>query len=220
MIQSFKWIYRSLIFILFCVVLINSHANTLDPKVIELLKPKLNSERIEYLFGSYGVESLNVCSDIFKESRISNLYSVHDGDKVMRTFAVVDFVKPIPQSLVSVHHQIQTGASIGTALRNAGLIVIKNPIYFGEIDLSIGLLKKMHEKSDYKGAVYIYQLQVMDPKDASQVPYCRIIEVYSSQYMNLQWLKALNNNDYAAHLIMNDATKELLDRAQHCISSL
>jgi putative ubiquitin-RnfH superfamily antitoxin RatB of RatAB toxin-antitoxin module len=138
----------------------------------------------------------------------------------MRTLAIVDFVKPIPQSLIRVHHQIQAGASIGTALRNAGLTVIKNPIFFGEIDLSNGLLKKMHEITHHRGAVYIYQLQVMDPKNGSQVPYCKIIEVYSPQYMNSQWLKALNNNDYAAHLFVDDAIKELLDRTQHCISTL
>src|SRR5690606_34722880 len=47
----------------------------------------LNSERIERRFGSYGIDVLQ--SD--GRYRVSNLYSVHDGAKICRTFAVVAY---------------------------------------------------------------------------------------------------------------------------------
>lgn len=56
-----------------------------------ILKQKLNSDRIKFLFGSYGVDPLNIQSSVFPNSRISNLHSTHDGKKIMRTLAVVNF---------------------------------------------------------------------------------------------------------------------------------
>lgn len=67
-------------------------ATVIQQSTVELLKPKLNSDRIEYFFGNYGVDTLEIHSNVFPFSRIANLHSVHDGKKVMRTWQSLIFV--------------------------------------------------------------------------------------------------------------------------------
>lgn len=55
---------------------------TLDLQACGQFKKMLNSERIKYLFGSYGVEVLNNTTTSFPGCRISNLHSLHDGQKI------------------------------------------------------------------------------------------------------------------------------------------
>ncbi|MGD9592179.1 MAG: hypothetical protein AB7V32_06630 [Candidatus Berkiella sp.] len=192
---------------------------TLNTADIAVLKPKLNSERIAYLFGSYGVEPLNVCESLFPDSRISNLYSLHDGNKVLRTFAIVDFAKQIEPSLQAAHQEILKGGSIGTTLKNAHWEIHKQPLYVGEIALTPPLMKLMQEHNNL-AAMYIYELNVKKAAQDSYIPYCRIIEIYSPQYIDMPLLKAFNNTTFEAPLKTNDEINQLLSQVKQCLNTL
>lgn len=174
--------------------------------VVELLKTKLNSDRIEYFFGSYGVEKIEIDSSAFPGSRITNLYSLHEGKKVMRTLAVVDFFKPVHEELKEVHRQINDGKSIGIALRDGGWTIQKKPVYFGEIALSPTVMAWMDEHQE-QAAVHVYRLEVSNSH--SSIPYCTIIEVHSPQYLDTAWLKAFYP-EYGTYSENTDESSELL----------
>jgi hypothetical protein len=108
-----------LVFNLFFSFLVNftEAAPTIQQQAVDYLRPKLNSERIEYFFGNYGVDQLQIESPLFPFSRISNLHSIQQDKKIMRTLAIVDFFQPMHADLCAVHHTILTGKSIGAALQ-------------------------------------------------------------------------------------------------------
>ena len=135
---------------------ISEAAPEIQPKVVEFLKPKLNSDRIEYFFGSYGVDPLEIASPAFPSSRISNLYSIHQGKKIMRTLAVVDFFQPVHPDLTDVHHEILEGKSVGIALREEGWNIKKSPVYFGMAMLSPGVMDWMDENCVDQAALHVY----------------------------------------------------------------
>jgi hypothetical protein len=193
-----------------------------NDKTATALKPKLNSERIEHFFGNYGVETINACGDIFPDSRISNLYSTHDKQKIMRTFAVVDYVSPIPELLRTVHDQkILSGESIGRALKEAGWEILKTPIYFGEISLSAPVMKWMHEAKRSKGTAYIYQLSVYNKEHPNYISYCTISEIYSPQYLTKEWMKALyGDEEYFEHDDEDLFVKMTLQKVENCLNKL
>lgn len=193
-----------------------------NDKTATTLKQKLNSERIEHFFGNYGVEIINSCNDIFPDSRISNLYSTHDKQKIMRTFAVVDYVSPIPEPLRVVHDQkILSGESIGRSLKKAGWEILKTPIYFGEINLSEPAMKWMHEAKRSKGTVYIYQLSVYNKENPNYISYCTISEIYSPQYLTKEWMKALYGKDeYFEHDDEDLFVKMTLQKVENCLNKL
>ncbi|MCB1073134.1 MAG: hypothetical protein H7A41_03295 [Chlamydiales bacterium] len=95
-----------------------SSPRTFDSSIIEELKPKLNTQRIQHFFGSVGVEVLEIDSSVFPEKRISNLHSLdEEGQKQMRTLAIVDFAQPIHPDLTEAHQEIVAGGAIGTTLQ-------------------------------------------------------------------------------------------------------
>ncbi len=181
-------------------------------ETVALLKPKLNSDRIEYFFGSYGVDALKIESPVFPASRIANLYSIHQGKKIMRTLAVVDFFQPISSDLQEVHREIIEGKSIGIALRDRGWIVHKKPIYFGVTSLSPELMKWMDEPTIDQAALHIYRLEVSRKGQSEMTPYCTIIELYSPQYLTEEWLQALYGDQYQEFSIKTEEVVDLLCR--------
>lgn len=189
-------------------------------EVVEFLKPKLNSDRIAYFFGSYGVESLQTTSSPFRESRISNLYSIHDGEKIMRTLAVVDFNQPVHENLKQVHNDICQGQSIGIALRQNGWQLDKLPLYFGSISLSPQLQALMHEKSSDQAVIHIYKLNVFQENSKEHLHYCTILEVHSPQYLDEHWLKALYPDQYDTYRERSDELCLLVDSLNSLIHTL
>lgn len=185
-------------------------APEVERNIVEQLSPKLNSDRIEYFFGSYGIEQIDVESSAFPGSRISNLYSVHHGQKIMRTLAVVDFFDPVHEDLKEAHRQISNGKSIGIALREEGWMIQKRPVYFGGIALSPRLMEWMDESNQDQAAVHVYQLEVS--KNNEIIPYCTIIEVHSPQYLDLEWLKAFYPDQYDAFSVATQETTDLMGR--------
>ncbi len=186
-------------------------AQILKQEAIEALIPKLNSDRITYFFGNYGVEQITLGSPSFGEYRISNLYSIHDGQKFMRTLAVVQFHQPVPQELHRVHQEILRGESIGIALRNNGRKFDKTPLYFGSVLLSSPVRSWMREEEIRQAAVHIYRLSVFREGEEERVPYCTIMEVHSPQYLNEEWLEALYADQYNHFREKSRQVKKLLE---------
>lgn len=184
----------------------------LNSELISSLKEKLNSERIEYLFGSYGVETMNVSASNYTDSRISNLYSTHDGKKVMRTFAIVDFVKPLDLRLQEADRKIKNGGSIGTVLKQLGWTIVKNPIFFGEIELAESV-KSLMQTSKHQGVIQIYQLVVNhNGQKSPSIPYCTIIEIHSPEYLNREWFESLYPDDFTKYSVISDKLVIMLDQ--------
>ncbi len=194
-------------------------APEVNPEVVQLLIPKLNSDRIEYFFGSYGVEQIQISPSPFNEGRISNLYS-HDGDKkIMRTLAIVDFKKPVHERLQAVHKNICEGQSVGIALRLDGWMIDKTPLYFGSISLSPQLKAWMNEKSYNQAAIHIYNLNVFKETHDDRFLYCTIIEVHSPQYLDKKWLKALYPDQYKVFRKSSSEVAELIEAVNSLINA-
>ncbi len=188
----------------------------MDNKIAELLRQKLNSERIAYFFGSYGLEQL----PFFSEGRVTNLYSIHDNEKIMRTLAIVDFIQPIHPALTDVHREIMEGKSLALTLRQRGWMVNKVPIYFGIILLSSRLMEWMREKESNEGAIHIYQMRVSNEGQKDEIPYCVVIEIHSPQYLTSEKLRAIYLDQYDNFRIRTDDVVKLLDRVAKVIFNL
>lgn len=194
--------------------------NSSNDELISLLQPMLNSERIRHLFGSYGVDILPFCHSAQSDTRLSNLYSQHDNEKVMRTLAFVQFNQQMPQSLFPAHQQVEAGASIGSTLKKYGWSIEKKPLYFGELKLNEAVLKMMHEKSVQEAAVFIYELNVKSKDTGQKLTYCTISEIYSPQYLTLPWLQKLYRAQYDNHLEINESNQGSLQHVIDCLDSL
>lgn len=78
--------FRSIV--LFASMLILRSIQAAPPfshETAQALIPQLNSDRIIHFFGNYGVDQISMKSNPFGEWRVSNLYSIHDEQKFMRT---------------------------------------------------------------------------------------------------------------------------------------
>lgn len=186
-------------------------APEVQQNVVDLLKPKLNSDRIEYFFGSYGVDPLEIESPVFPNSRIANLHSLHQGKKIMRTLAVVDYFQPQQPSLGPVHREIVQGKSIGIALREHGWTIHKNAVYFGSLSLSPNVMDWMDEYESKEGAVHFYRLEV-SKNNQDPIPYCTILELHSPQYLTQEWLQALYAEQYTEYSHQSKEASEFINR--------
>ncbi len=147
----------------------------------------LNSERITMKYGSYGIDVLK-SDDVL---RVSNLYSLHYGQKITRTYALVYYPSVI-DSLYSKEHQlILNGSSIGKTFKSHGWEIQKNPIYFGVFDLQkqTSINPLMNIKTDGKLAVYLYNFNIS--KDNKTFPYVTILEIYHPNYLTISDLKKI-----------------------------
>lgn len=211
----------SLSLLVIITLLTRNACATLPSKVdLALLQSKLNSERIEYFFGSYGIEQIAVCRSNFPDSRISNLYSVKQGKKIMRTFAIVDFIQPISSDLLSSHKKIMAGGSIGATLKSDHWDIIKDPLYFGSVQLPLAAMSWMDESKAHHAAVHIYQLSINNKEHPIPIPYCTIIEVHSPQYLTLEWLEQLYPTEFQTHITSNDDIKKRIALTYECLAHL
>lgn len=197
-----------------------SAAVPVQEELVKYLQPKLNSDRIEYFFGSYGVDTLTIDSPKFPNGRFTNLYSIHNGQKITRTLAIVEFQLPVLPHLQKTHAEIQAGKSIGIALREAEFSISKQPVFFGEIAFTPQLAKWMQQdKIDSPAcSIHCYQLRVSN-ESKQDVPYCTITEIHSSHYLDTQWLKALYPNEYSQYSTITPAIEERLDRIRTFLST-
>ena len=76
----------------------------------------LNSERIDQQFGSYGIDELASEAGL----RRSSLYSIHNGKRICRTYAVVRFVDNPDSSYGQLHAKVLAGNSLGEIFKSNG----------------------------------------------------------------------------------------------------
>lgn len=139
----------------------------------------LNSERIERRFGSYGIDVLQ--SD--GRYRVSNLYSVHDGAKICRTFAVVAYPAQPDSRYAREHEEIAAGGSIGAVFARNGWTVTKRHLHFGELPATRKVAELMGADDGERLAVHIYELTVA--RDDTSLPYATIAEIHHPDYLSL-----------------------------------
>lgn len=160
----------------FCLLFVSGCVGGPEPKDRTLL----NSERIERQFGSYFIEILSQDSN----RRLSNLYSLEDDQKTCRTFAVVEFQKPIPEAIAEEHELIVSGQSLGAVIKRHGWTITKEHRYVGEIDLTspsseiAQLMKITHPVSL---GIHVYDLRVT--KGTVNALYARIAEIHHPDYL-------------------------------------
>ncbi len=167
-----------------------------------------NSDRIKIKFGSYGIDISENNSTI----RVSNLYSIDDGIKTNRTFAVVAYPQFIEPAFVKEHEAIINGQSIGVVFENNGWAIHKYHQYFGEIEVppeysgSHSLFSSLGTNSP---AIHIYTLVVK--KDQYEFEYAFIAEVHHSEFLQLEELKSIYADESNSHPSHNQSVSDFLD---------
>ncbi len=155
---------------------------------LEALRPLLNSQRIERIFGNYQIEVLK--ND--PELRVSDLHSIADGTATTRTLALVTYDEGIDKQLTDEHRLIVKGRSIGEVFLGNAWVVEKENRYFGEIEASpeyAPTYQRMGNIEPTNLAVHIYELLVR--KGDLRVHYADIAEVHHPDYLSLTDLKAI-----------------------------
>jgi hypothetical protein len=147
--------------------------------------PPLNSERIEQVFGSYGVEVL--ASDVSR--RISSLYSTDNGVRTTRTLAVVAWAGSADARLADAHAAILGGASIGATLEAAGWVVEKHNYFYGETRASEEVSRLMRVPPGTMLATHGYGLAVT--RDGRSSNYATIAEIHHPDYLDLETVETI-----------------------------
>jgi hypothetical protein len=139
----------------------------------------LNSERIEQVFGSYGIEVLSSTPAL----RVSMLYSTHGEQEICRTFAVVAYPSAIDAAIAAEHSVILDGGSIGATFAAAGWRVSKVHRYFGELPSTAKVEALMGGIEPTRLAVHVYALGVS--RGGVEIDYASIVEVHHPDYLDL-----------------------------------
>lgn len=175
--------------------------------------PKLlNSERIELKFGSYGVELLYQDAD----TRLTNLYSLENGDKVMRTFAFVQFPAFIDTAFQQEHEEILNGGSIGAVFKQNGWIITKRQLFSGNMLCS----EECSKLKSWMGAfttdslaMNIYSFEI--EKEGRSFHYAIIAEVYHPDYLQTSDLDMI-----VGHVNKADQVSDIIPSMKSAIRKL
>lgn len=164
---------------------------------------RLNSERIEQTFGSYGVDVLQ-SSD---RRRVSSLYSGSGDDKVTRTFAVVKFSGKVRPAFAREHSQVESGDSLGAVFRSAGWEIEKHNIFVGEMEIPgnydrLSELMQIGLPETLATHVYLFVIR----KDERSYTYATIVEVHHPDYLSVEDLK-----ESYGEIIFDDSNRTSID---------
>ena len=138
----------------------------------------LNSERIESVFGRYGLELLTSTPAL----RVSNLFSTHDGDRICRTFAMAVYPSEVEPTIAAEHAAILDGGSIGSTFVDNGWRVVKTHRYVGQVDSTPKLDALMGGIAPTRLAVHVYTLGVTDGE--REIDYATMAEVHHPDYLS------------------------------------
>jgi len=158
------------------------------------LRPLLNSERIARKFGSYGIDVLESDARV----RVSNLYSLHQGSKICRTFAVVHFPESIENAYLVEHEAILSGQSIGAVFAQHGWTIEKINRYLGVLHSTDPVAGLMGEITPQPLAVHLYDFRVSKP--GTSLIYASIAEVHHPDYLSVADLQRIYGT------VVNDAS--------------
>lgn len=161
----------------------HSLTTTATTNVAPWLKPGLlNSVRIELKFGSYGVQIL--AQDQVSATRLSSLYSLHEGEKITRTLAFTKYETDIDDRLKIAHEEIVAGGSIGATLKKYGFDLRKDLFFKGLVgDMPNQVQTLMHTK-EVAFATVMYNLSAKS--ESRCLPYCTIVEVYAPDFLTIE----------------------------------
>lgn len=152
----------------------------------------LNSERIEAEFGNYGIDVISYRDGL----RRASLYSMHNGVKITRTYAIVHF-DTVPASLQDEEHaRIIAGASIGATFRSAGWSIHKQTLHIGTVNPGAdvhGVLPRMRLPAPQDLAMHVYRLHVN--KANQSIDYATIVEVHHPAYMTPERVQEIFGDD-------------------------
>jgi len=140
----------------------------------------LNSQRIEQQFGSYGIDVLASEAGL----RRSSLYSVENGERICRTYAVVRFTDNPDTSYSPEHAKVLAGNSLGEVFKANDWAIHKQTLHIGSFEIDepgseIGRLMRLGETRTL--ALHIYQLLLA--KDEQVFEYATIIEAHHPDYL-------------------------------------
>lgn len=152
----------------------------------------LNSERIERQFGSYAVRVIE--QDL--RWRVTSLESLHAGEPVTRTLALVRFDNPGHAAFAAEEVAIRQGASIGATFRDAGFRIAKPPVCSGRIlagpdSVALGQLMAMPLPSEL--AMHAYRFDVS--RDGNRLAFATIVELYHPDYLSLADVERITGSD-------------------------
>lgn len=164
----------------------------------------LNSERIERRFGNYAIDVIQHNETL----RRSNLYSISNGIRVCRTFAVVRFGKPGDDLVAPEHAEIEAGRSIGAIFKTRGWEMRKKTLFTGELRLDgpehpVARLMCLEAPTD--AAMHAYRLLL--EKGNRSVDYASIAEVHHPDYLDHDDLRRLYPLDADAALDAGDVER-------------
>lgn len=140
----------------------------------------MNSERIESEFGSFGIEVLERSA----RKRVSSLYSLHEGIRICRTYATVEFTLPVPGALSWEHSRVVSGESIGAVFKSGGWRIDKRPVAVGHMDLTPDdgeIIEAMRLDAPTRVALHRYIFAVT--REGKAFDYAVITELHHPQYL-------------------------------------
>ena len=156
----------------------------------------LNSERIENRFGSYGIDVLASEAGL----RRSSLYSVEDGAKTCRTYAIVRFVDNPDSSFGAEHAEVLAGNSLGEVFKQNAWHIQKQTVHIGSLELPADtpVSELMHLEQETTLALHVYQLLLARGEQVFE--YAMIIEVHHPEYLSESDLLEIYSYDRADFL--------------------
>ena len=150
---------------------------------------ELNSERIERLFGSYGIAVL----EQDERTRLSSLYSHDDTSAVCRTLAFVQYAEPVSAALLDAHREIVSGGSIGATLKRSGWRVSKTNRHIGNFTATAGRVAQLMElRLPQTLALHIYDLTAV--RNGREHKYATVVELHHPDYLSVDALYDLYND--------------------------
>ena len=167
-----------------------------------------NSDRIQLIFGNYGIEVLENSPGM----RASSLYSIHDGIKQNRTFAVVAYPEVVEKAIEQEHQTILSGQSIGIVFRNNGWETVKHHQYFGKLDAAPNdseMFSVFGDDGVTGPAIHIYSLSVK--KNNAEYSYAQIAEVHHPDYLTLEDLKAIYGSEFDEKRVRSEDVLNMLE---------
>ena len=176
-----------------------------------------NSDRIKMKYGSYGIDIIENRDKI----RVSNLYSIHNGVKTNRTFAVVAYPSLIEPAFKKEHEAIINGQSIGVVFEQNGWEIKKHHLYFGEIEMlpeHYGDHSLFSDIGTGHPAIHVYSLVVA--KDNSEFEYAAIAEVHHPDFLQLKDLRTIYGQGSNSNLVPDESVLNFLEIVRGKIQGL
>ena len=167
----------------------------------------LNSERIEQIFGSYGIDVLASEAGL----RRSSLHSSQGNERICRTYAIVSFKEDMDSSYVPEHSKVLAGNSLGEVFKANGWSMHKQTLHIGsfEIDRSASEINQLMRLAEAETlALHVYQLLLA--KDEQIFEYAMIVETHHPDYLTQSDLLDIYHYDDSESLSA-ESLAELID---------